>query len=117
MALSDAFAAAFPGEDSANANESFRKFRDRINSAAAEPDGPRYALEVDTKRGEAGRRECWFTGPDPTIRNLAEFSRLSVADIEGLPHVESRGVPSSLGALAKGKRVVRFFVSYAHLEL
>ncbi len=56
----------------------------------------------------------WFTGPDATVLRATRFSEQVTADIAGRPFVPSKGIATTGSAMADRKRVVRFFVSYAH---
>jgi hypothetical protein len=70
---------------------------------------------VDTKKqNPPDERFCWFTGPDPAVTQAERYSDQVTADIKGKPLVPAQGIATTGTAMASGKRVVRFFVSYAH---
>ncbi|MBN1210927.1 MAG: toll/interleukin-1 receptor domain-containing protein [Myxococcaceae bacterium] len=53
---------------------------------------------------------------DPAVKQAERYSQQATADIEGKTLVPSRGITTTGSAMATGKRVVRFFVSYAHAD-
>ncbi|MCB1227766.1 MAG: pentapeptide repeat-containing protein, partial [Verrucomicrobiales bacterium] len=102
------------GSQDDKAQTSMRSLRSAINKTAeAVGCDVRFAVDTDKKRAPSERR-CWFTGSNPDIASAERFSAESVADIQGDPVVRSRATVSTGRALQEGKRVVRFFVSYAH---
>lgn len=117
--LSDALDQLFPGEDTQTALANLTRLRKRLNDAAdgdhqTKPDlGLRF--HVDTKKkSPPGERTVWFTGPDAAVLRATRFSEQVTADIAGRPFVPSKGIVTTGSAMAERKRVVRFFVSYAH---
>ena len=108
----------FPDKEPAKALVAFSSLRKRLNDASMGlafdiPDlGLR--LVVDSrKRDEPKDRTCWFTGPNMRSEVAAEMSRLSVQDIGSQQFERSKASVTSTDALQKGKRTVRFFVSYS----
>jgi WD40 repeat protein len=108
----------FPDKEPAKALVAFSSLRKRLNDASMGlafdlPDlGLR--LVVDSrKRDEPKDRTCWFTGPNMRSEAAAEMSRLSVQDISSHQFERSKASVTSTDALQKGKRTVRFFVSYS----
>ncbi|HYV47513.1 MAG TPA: TIR domain-containing protein [Myxococcaceae bacterium] len=93
-------------------------FRKRINDAAEAARPPlTLRFQVDTrKQSPPDERECWFTGPDPAIASATRWSEQVTGDVVGKPLVRQRGIATTGSALASGKRLVRFFVSYAHAD-
>ena len=117
--LSDALDQLFPGEDTQTALANLTRLRKRLNDAAdgdpqSKPDlGLRF--HVDTKKkSPPSERTVWFTGPDAAVLRATRFSEQVTADIAGRPFVPSKGIATTGSAMAARKRVVRFFVSYAH---
>lgn len=117
--LSDALDQLFPGEDTQTALANLTRLRKRLNDAAdgdqqSKPDlGLRF--QVDTKKkSPPSERTVWFTGPDAAVLRATRFSEQVTADIAGRPFVPSKGIATTGSAMAARKRVVRFFVSYAH---
>jgi len=92
----------------------FNNFQRRINEMADEQ-GLAVRLQKDTKtRDSVATRFCWFTGPDPVVASVTEYNAAATRLASGNVFVPSRGVVTTSGAEEKGKRVVHFFVSYAH---
>ena len=111
----------FPDKEPAKALVAFSSLRKRLNDASMGlafdlPDlGLR--LVVDSrKRDEPKDRTCWFTGPNMRSEAAAEMSRLSVQDISSHQFERSKASVTSTDALQKGKRTVRFFVSYSRAD-
>jgi len=108
----------FPDKEPAKALVAFSSLRKRLNDASMGlafdlPDlGLR--LVVDSrKRDEPKDRTCWFTGPNMRSEAAAEMSRRSVQDMSSQQFERSKASVTSTDALQKGKRTVRFFVSYS----
>jgi uncharacterized protein YjbI with pentapeptide repeats len=117
--LSDALDQLFPGEDTQTALANLTRLRKRLNDAAdgdqqAKPDlGLRF--HVDTKKkSPPSERRVWFTGPDAAVRRVTQFSQEVTADVAGKPLINAKGIATTGSAMAGRKRVVRFFISYAH---
>ena len=116
--LSDCLTKLFPGQEATRALADLTRLRKRLNDAA---DGDKHTkpdlgfrFHVDTKKkNPPTERWAWFTGPDAAVARVSAFSARVTRDIEGKPHVASRGIATTGRALAEGKRFVRFFVSYA----
>ncbi len=115
--LSDCLAALFPGTETRKAQTALTSFRKRLNDAAKGEGRADLGLrfQVDTKKqNPPTERLCWFTGPDPAVMKAEQVSDQLTADVQGMPFVPSRGITTTGNAMASGKRVIRFFVSYAH---
>jgi uncharacterized protein YjbI with pentapeptide repeats len=117
--LSDALDQLFPGEDTQTALANLTRLRKRLNDAAdgdpqSKPDlGLRF--HVDTKKkSPPSERTVWFTGPDAAVRRVTQFSQEVTADVAGKPLINAKGIATTGSAMAGRKRVVRFFISYAH---
>jgi len=103
--LSDALRALFPAQEREAALTAFRQLRGRLRDAAAEA-GRDLALEVDTQtRAAPEDRWCWFAGEDDAVVAAADFSGAETAGVK-----RSSQDAVELG----GKRLVKYFVSYAH---
>ena len=77
-----------PGTRSA---QEFREFTSSLK-ISAESFGDSLRVEVDTaKRTDAADRIVWVVGADPTLRDMAEFSRLATPDRQRMPTVAQRG--------------------------
>src|SRR5262249_36871801 len=112
--LADCFGVLFPDVDPDKALKSFTNFRSRFNQLA-EDNGIEVCLVADSrKRSSPAERFCWFEGADPAIGQAARLSDELTADIADDPLVPPRGIVTTGSALAANKRLVRFFVSYAH---
>ncbi|HEY1082671.1 MAG TPA: TIR domain-containing protein, partial [Prosthecobacter sp.] len=110
--LSDALASLFPGDDTQTGLANLTRLRNRLNEAG---EGIGVRCEADTKKkSPPEEREVWFTGPDATVVRVTQFSKEVTADVEGRAFVPSKGIATTGSAMAAGKRLVRFFVSYAH---
>lgn len=110
--LSDALASLFPGDDTQTGLANLTRLRNRLNEAG---EGIGVRFEADTKKkSPPAEREVWFTGPDATVVRVTQFSKEVTADVEGRAFVPSKGIATTGSAMAAGKRLVRFFVSYAH---
>lgn len=110
--LSEVLATLFPGDDTQTALANLTRLRNRLNDAGEEL-GLRF--EADTKKkSPPEQREVWFMGPDATVLRATKFSEAVTADVVGRTFVPSKGIATTGSAMAAGKRVVRFFVSYAH---
>ncbi|WP_224362127.1 eIF2A-related protein [Hyalangium versicolor] len=115
--LSDCLQALFPGEEQRKAQTALTSFRKRINDASQGEGRADLGLRfhVDTKKqNPPEERFCWFTGPDPAMRQAERYSDQVTADIQGKPFVPAQGIATTGSAMASNKKVVRFFVSYAH---
>src|SRR5689334_16347934 len=113
--LSDCLAKLFPDNETKKAQTALTSFRKRLNDAAAEAK-PRLGLrfEVDTKKkNPPAERLGWFTGPDPAVAQAELYSQQVTADAPA-QFVKPRGIATTGSAMAAGKKVVRFFLSYAH---
>ena len=114
IVLQTAVDAAFPGH--AKPLPVFNNFVRRVNELAEEQ-GNAVRFHRDTKkRNDISSRHCWFTGPDPVIASVTEYNAAATQEAEGTVYVPSQGVVTTSGAEETGKRIVRFFVSYAHGE-
>ena len=94
----------------------FRSLNDAANGDGEKPGsdlGLRFNVD-SKKKSPPAERTCWFTGPDPAVRQAEQLSEEATADVERRPYVPSLGIPTSGSALESGKRVVAFFISYAH---
>ena len=111
--LAECLLALFGTEDSLSP---WRGFVKKVNDAAKAV-GCSVRLESDKNKGSPTQRHCWFTGQNPSAAMAETFSRESVADIQGEILVPPRAIASTGRALGQGKRVVRFFVSYAHADM
>jgi uncharacterized protein YjbI with pentapeptide repeats len=112
--MSDCLAALFPGMEARKAQTALTSFRKRLNDAAKGADLS-LRFHVDTKKqNPPADRDCWFTGADPAVKQAERYSEQVTADVAGKPFIPSRGIATTGSALASGKKVVRFFVSYAH---
>ena len=117
--ITAALALMFPDKEEAAAFKQFTNFRSRINTTAEELLDPLRLmadrLTADTrKKSPPSEPNCWFIGQDPAEARVIEYGRQVTADLEGQPEIHSRGIATTSTAMASGKRVVRFFVSYAH---
>ncbi|HZH13345.1 MAG TPA: TIR domain-containing protein [Archangium sp.] len=115
--MSDCLAALFPGVETQKAQTALTSFRKRLNDAAQGEGRPDLGLRfhVDSKKqSPPTERTCWFTGPDPAVMQAERYSEQVTADVKGKPFVPARGIATTGNAMASGKQVVRFFVSYAH---
>jgi len=112
--LSDCFSTLFPDVDQAKALKALTNLRSRFNELAEEKGVEVRFLADSRKRDAASERCCWFEGADPAFAQVTKFSDELTADILGEPLVPSRGIVTTGSAMAANKRVVRFFVSYAH---
>ncbi|MBE2286506.1 MAG: TIR domain-containing protein [Prosthecobacter sp.] len=118
--LSDCLAALFPDDDTPTALANLTRLRKRLNDAADGDKGQGKAVlglrfHVDTKKkSPPSQRFVWFTGPDAAVLRATRFSEQATSDIAGKPLISSKGIATTGSALAAGKRVVRFFISYAH---
>ncbi|HEX8825948.1 MAG TPA: TIR domain-containing protein, partial [Archangium sp.] len=115
--MSDCLTALFPGMETQKAQTALTSFRKRLNDAAEGEGRADLGLRfnVDTKKQSPPTdRFCWFTGPDPAVMQAERYSAQVTADVEGKPFVPSRGIATTGNAMASGKRIVRFFISYAH---
>lgn len=118
--LSDVLNTLFYGEDTQTALANLTRLRKRLNDAAkGDPTqgGADLGLQfhVDTKKqSPPTERTVWFTGPDEAVMRVTRFSQQVTADVAGRPFIHSKGIATTGGAMEGKKRVVRFFVSYAH---
>ncbi|HEX8702735.1 MAG TPA: TIR domain-containing protein [Myxococcaceae bacterium] len=115
--LSDCLEKLFPGMEPTKTQTAFASFRERLNDAAQRGGGVDlgFRFHVDTaEQNPPAERICWFTGPDPAVSQAERYSDQVTADIKGKPFVAAQGITTTGTAMASGKRVVRFFVSYAH---
>ncbi len=115
--LSDCLEKLFRDMEPKKALTAFTSFRKRLNDAA-QPEGGvdlGFRFHVDSKKqNPPAERICWFTGPDPAVSQAERYSDQVTADIQGKPFVSAQGITTTGTAMASGKKVVRFFVSYAH---
>lgn len=118
--LSDCLTTLFPDDDTQTALANLTRLRKRLNDVA---DGDKregkadlgLRFHVDTKKkSPPTQRFVWFTGPDVAVLRATRFSTQVTSDIAGKPLIPSRGIGTTGSAMAGGKRVVRFFISYAH---
>jgi len=118
--LSDVLNTLFYGEDTQTALANLTRLRKRLNDAAkgdSTQGGADLGLQihVDTKKqSPPTERTVWFTGPDEAVMRVTRFSKDASAGVEGKVFIPSKGIATSGSAMAAGKRLVRFFVSYAH---
>ncbi|WP_044188257.1 TIR domain-containing protein, partial [Hyalangium minutum] len=116
--MSDCLNVLFPDKKGREAQLALASFRKRVNDVSVGEDGSGLGLrfEVDSKKkNPPEERFCWFTGPDPAVKQAEKFSDESTADVEGKPLIKAKGLATTTGAVnTPGKRKVRFFVSYAH---
>jgi len=111
----------FPDKETSKALVAFSSLRKRLNDASIGsafdlPDlGLRLAID-SRKRDEPKDRVCWFVGPNLRSDAAAEMSRLSVQDVGSQPFQRSQASVTSTDALKKGKRTIRFFVSYSRAK-
>jgi WD40 repeat protein/uncharacterized protein YjbI with pentapeptide repeats len=112
--LSACLGVLFPDQDQAKAVKALTNLRSRFNHLTEE-NGIELRFVVDSrKRNAPSERSCWFVGADPAFAQAEKFSDELTADIVGDPLVPARGIVTTGSALAANKRVVRFFISYAH---
>jgi WD40 repeat protein len=119
-ALSDCLNKLYPNATTADALALFRAFRKAVNDAAQER-ASGLTLSVDSrKKNPPEERHCWFQAPDTTEEAIENFSRAGTADIDRAREqgalIAARAVPTRGTALARDRRPVRFFVSYAHAQ-
>ncbi|MCX6848864.1 MAG: TIR domain-containing protein, partial [Verrucomicrobia bacterium] len=106
--------------DTQTALANLTRLRKRLNDAAkGDPTqgGADLGLQfhVDTKKqSPPTERTVWFTGPDEAVRRVTRFSQQVTADVAGRPFIPSKGIATTGSAMEGKKRVVRFFISYAH---
>ncbi len=117
--LNQILAGLFPEKDEPKGLVALNSLRKRLNDASSGKDHDlpdlRLRFQTDSKKKHpTTERSCWFTGPDPTIEAASEMSRLSVQDVESISVINPQGIATTTGAMRKGKRTVRFFVSYSH---
>jgi uncharacterized protein YjbI with pentapeptide repeats len=116
--MSDCLKVIFPDKEGREAQQALAAFRKRLNDASKGEGRSDLGLrfEVDSKKkNPPEERFCWFTGPDPAVKQAEKYSEQVTADIEGKPLVAAKGLATTTGTgITPGKRVVRFFVSYAH---
>ena len=112
--LSDCLSKLFPDLDQPGALKVFTNLRSQFNQAAEEKGVELRFLADNRKRDKPSERFCWFEGADPAFAHAAKFSDELTADIVGDPLVAPRGIVTTGSAMAARKRVVRFFLSYAH---
>ncbi|TXH70622.1 MAG: TIR domain-containing protein [Thiothrix sp.] len=106
----DALNTLFPDQDTPKAQESFRSFRNRVNSAADEAKVV-FQLEVDNqKRSDASERVCWFSGEDSTVEDIERYSAEETHLKPEEPLLASRAIPT------ESKRLIKLFISYAHRD-
>jgi hypothetical protein len=110
--LGNVLGALFPGQERAKALAALRQLRMRLH-AAAEAAGVALTLKADGKtRDEPSARRCWFAGDDRAIE--AAEVQAEIASL-GLPPPTMRyGVEPEESRTADTKRIVKYFVSYAH---
>jgi WD40 repeat protein/uncharacterized protein YjbI with pentapeptide repeats len=115
--LADCLQALFPEMEVHKAQTAMASFRKRLNDAAQGEGhadlGLRFKVD-DQKQSPPEKRFCWFTGPDPAVKQAERYSDEVTSDIQGKPLVSAQGIPTTGTAMASKKKVVRFFVSYAH---
>jgi WD40 repeat protein/uncharacterized protein YjbI with pentapeptide repeats len=118
--LSDVLNTLFYGEDTQTALANLTRLRKRLNDAAkGDPTqgGADLGLQfhVDTKKqSPPTERTVWFTGPDEAVMRVTRFSQQVTADVAGRPFIPTKGIATTGSAMEGRKRVVRFFISYAH---
>lgn len=118
--LGDALAALYSGQQREAALTAFRQFRARIAGAAKEARLD-LTLEADTQtRTPPDQRWCWFAGGDSA---MAAAERFAEQESRGVVRVGQTAVLVDTAAElrpdaapSEGKRAVRYFISYAHLD-
>jgi hypothetical protein len=111
--LSDCLA-LFPAVDAAVSLKTLTNLRSNFNRTARELGVDVQFLADSSRRTSPAERFCWFEGADPAVAQATKFSDELTADILNDPLVKPRGIVTTGSAMAANKRVVRFFVSYAH---
>ena len=118
--MSDCLKVLFPDKEGREAQQALAAFRKRLNDVSKGEDRADLELrfEVDSKKkNPPEERYCWFTGPDPAIKQAENFSNEATADIEGKPLIKAKGFATTTGTVnTPGKRKVRFFFSHAHKD-
>jgi WD40 repeat protein len=117
--LADCLDKLFKGVEPKKAQTALTSFRKRLNDAS-QGEGRAdlgFRFHVDTKKqNPPAERVCWFTGPDPAVTQAERYSDQVTSDIKGKPLVHAQGIATTGTAMASGKRVVRFFVSYSRAD-
>jgi WD40 repeat protein len=105
--LSEALNRTFPDQSRETALALFRQLRGRVSAAAAEV-GVEFSLETDRQtRTEPKERWCWFKGQDSAADAAA---RLTGEETSGVTRSQQNAQELDIS----GKRLVRYFVCYAH---
>ncbi len=103
--LADVLHTLYPGQERGAALTALRQFRSRLSEAAKET---RIVLTLETDhqtRADPENRWCWFTGEDRAVEAAAQLTK-----------TETAGAAPRARQDALGKRLVRYFVSYAHAD-
>ncbi|WP_459871107.1 TIR domain-containing protein, partial [Endothiovibrio diazotrophicus] len=110
--LGAALAALFPHQEREAALNSYRALRRRLRKAATKK-GLAFALAVDGhNRTPPERRWSWFEGENQAAREAADYARKEASAAQPEHLAPQDGL--ILEETRDGKRVIRYFVSYAH---
>jgi len=115
LSVAEAAKLLYPKNEQSEAQENLRRFRMHVNNAFKEA-GLKTVFAVDSnKKISAEERGTWFEETTDESEYIEAFNRQNTADID--PNlVEQSCVATDSRELEEGKRIIKFFVSFAEKD-